>query len=76
VVTVEENVVSGGFGSSIKEALEGMPFDVKAIGIPDKFIEQGSQTQLRKLVGLDAAGLTETLRRIHSGTWSLPKSLN
>ncbi len=76
IITVEENVIAGGFGSAIKEALEGLPFDIKSIGISDKFIEQGSQPQLRKLVGLDAASLTDSFRRVHNGTWSIQKSLN
>jgi 1-deoxy-D-xylulose-5-phosphate synthase len=61
LLTVEENALAGGFGSAILELLEsaGM-FDVrvKRIGIPDRFIEHGSQAQLRADLGLDAAGIT------------------
>jgi len=60
LLTVEENALAGGFGSAILELLEsaGM-FDVrvKRIGIPDRFIEHGSQAQLRADLGLDAAGI-------------------
>jgi len=60
VLTVEENAVSGGFGSAVLEelypsGLEGL--NIKLLGIPDRFIEQGSQVQLRKDLGLDAEGI-------------------
>lgn len=57
VITVEENVLAGGFGSAIQEYLEGYSYEIHRIGIPDKFIEHGTQPQLRKLVGLDEEGL-------------------
>jgi 1-deoxy-D-xylulose-5-phosphate synthase len=60
IMTVEENALQGGFGSAVLELL----FDnnlqnvrVKRLGIPDRFIEHGSQAQLRKDVGIDAAGI-------------------
>jgi 1-deoxy-D-xylulose-5-phosphate synthase len=60
IVTVEENAVSGGFGSAVLEELtkagmEGLK--VKILGIPDEFIEHGSQSLLRKNLGLDAEGI-------------------
>lgn len=60
LVTVEENALQGGFGSAVLELLEeeGMTgVRVKRIGVPDRYIEQGSQAQLRKDLGLDAAGI-------------------
>lgn len=66
IFTVEENALYGGFGSSILELLhdEGIKdLTVKRIGIPDRFIEQGSQTQLRKDLGLDAAGISATVEQ-------------
>lgn len=61
VVTVEENALQGGFGTAVMELLsdEGVGIRVKRIGIPDRFIEQGSQAQLRKDLGLDAAGIAQ-----------------
>ena len=53
-VTVEENVLAGGFGSAVMEALEGVDTRVHRIGIPDKFIEHGPQNVLRDMVGLSA----------------------
>jgi len=63
VVTVEENVLAGGFGSAILETLEQNRVDgvkVKRIGIPDKFVEQGPQKILRKKYGLDETGIFQT----------------
>ncbi|MBI5055418.1 MAG: 1-deoxy-D-xylulose-5-phosphate synthase [Nitrospirae bacterium] len=60
VLTVEENAVAGGFGSAVLEELslsdiEGLK--IKLLGLPDAFIEHGSQGLLRKKLGLDAEGI-------------------
>jgi 1-deoxy-D-xylulose-5-phosphate synthase len=60
LVTVEENALQGGFGSAVLEMLydNGLQnVKVKRLGIPDRYIEQGSQAQLRKDVGIDAEGI-------------------
>lgn len=62
VLTVEENVIAGGFGSAVLEELtktgvDGIKFSM--LGIPDEFIEQGPQKLLRKNLGLDAEGITK-----------------
>jgi 1-deoxy-D-xylulose-5-phosphate synthase len=60
IVTVEENVVAGGFGSSILEYLSfsGVTdVHVRIIGVYDKFVEQGKQELLRHLYGLDKEGI-------------------
>lgn len=65
LVTVEENALAGGFGSAVLELLESAgrsTISVKRIGIPDRFIEQGSQAQLRADLGLDADGITATVK--------------
>lgn len=61
MVTVEENALSGGFGSSVIKFLkesEIYDIQVKSIGIPDEFVEQGTQAILRAKYGLDAKGIT------------------
>jgi 1-deoxy-D-xylulose-5-phosphate synthase len=61
IVTVEENALQGGFGSAVLELLydNGIrDVKVKRLGLPDCYIEQGSQAQLRKNVGIDADGIT------------------
>ncbi|HEY3346059.1 MAG TPA: 1-deoxy-D-xylulose-5-phosphate synthase [Nitrospirota bacterium] len=59
IITVEENVLAGGFGSSVLELLEeaGVSSRVKRIGVPDIFVEQGTQAQIRSRLGLDAEGI-------------------
>ncbi len=67
IITVEENALAGGFGSAVLECLadEGVTdVMVKRIGLPDRFIEQGAQDQLRKEVGLDASGVAEAAKEM------------
>ena len=70
LVTVEENVLAGGFGSAVLEALEIMGIrhlKVKRLGIPDEFVEHGPQDRLRSIYGIDANGIVEEV-------WALLKS--
>lgn len=60
IVTVEENALQGGFGSAVLELLydNGLQdVTVKRLGIPDRYIEHGSQAQLRQDLGIDAEGI-------------------
>lgn len=62
IVTVEENTLSGGFGSSVVDLLQKSGISevqVKSIGLPDEFIEQGSQAIIRSKYGLDSKGIAE-----------------
>lgn len=55
IVTLEDNVLNGGFGSAVIESLEKMEITgkkIKRIGLPDKFIEHGSQDTLIEKYGL------------------------
>ena len=54
LVTVEENILSGGFGSLVAETLDDLKISrtVLRIGIPDEFISHGTRDQLLDLVGL------------------------
>lgn len=66
IVTIEEHLLEGGFGSAVLELLEregilDRKIRVKRIGIPDQFIEHGSQNVLRLKYGLDPDGLTKTI---------------
>jgi 1-deoxy-D-xylulose-5-phosphate synthase len=60
IVTVEENVLNGGYGSNVLKLLqESGRYDVvvKNIGIPDNFVEHGTQAVLRARYSLDAGGI-------------------
>lgn len=66
LITVEENVVQGGFGSAVLELLQRENLHhvpVKLVGIPDDFIHHGHPKIQRRELGLDADGLLYTMRR-------------
>ena len=67
IVTVEENVVSGGAGSAVLEALSEMQLSCKTlvIGIPDKFFEHGSQKEVLKICGLDKNTIKRKIVKQH-----------
>lgn len=63
VITVEENTLSGGFGSAVLEHLLELNINdlkIKRLGVPDKFIEHGPQNMLRKMLDLDAEGIARS----------------
>jgi 1-deoxy-D-xylulose-5-phosphate synthase len=71
VVTFEESVVTGGFGSAVLETIEEArqsdaalrQMAVRILGIPgDRFVDHGAVGDLRRLLRLDAEGLTEQVR--------------
>ncbi len=63
LVTIEENVLSGGAGSAVNNYLQAqrilMP--VLNIGLPDRFVEQGTREELLAICGLDAKGIAEKI---------------
>ena len=63
LVTMEENVASGGFGEHVAAFLEEEALHTKAlrIAIPDCFVEHGSVGELKKALGLDADSVTEKI---------------
>ena len=66
IVTVEDGVRAGGFGSAVLEWLadHGADCRVVRLGLPDECVEHGSVPELRALVGLDAAGIARTILNI------------
>ena len=75
LITVEENVVAGGAGSGVNEALAAAGKVVKTfnIGLPDTFIEHGSREQCLAAAGLDVDGIHE---QINSRLQALGKSVS
>ena len=60
IITIEENALQGGFGSAVIELLNEIEVNnvkVRRLGIPDIFIEQGQQNELRRIYGLDERGI-------------------
>jgi 1-deoxy-D-xylulose-5-phosphate synthase len=64
IVTVEDGCVQGGFGSAVLEFMadHGYALPVKRLGIPDRVIEHGSQDELYKESGYDAASIAQAVR--------------
>jgi 1-deoxy-D-xylulose-5-phosphate synthase len=66
-ITVEENVLAGGFGSAVLECIMdsgrtcGTP--IYRVGIEDRFIEHGSQAELRAEARIDIQAVYETIKK-------------
>jgi len=64
LVTVEDHAVRGGAGSAVNEFMQQHQYTLPMlnIGIPDKFIEHGTQKEIYALLGLDAKGIEKSIR--------------
>ena len=67
VVTLEDGVVSGGFGSAVLEALApwGLSGRVRVLGLPDEFLPPGNADSILSELGLDADGVAATILANH-----------
>jgi 1-deoxy-D-xylulose-5-phosphate synthase len=71
IITVEENVLAGGFGSGVAAVLSASghcDMTLTHIGIKDEFVEHGTQTVLRSKYGLDAAGIVQKVTKLFPDT--------
>ena len=60
IITIEDNAIKGGFGSSILEFSQENNFKditIKTIGIPDVFVEHGTSDELYKSISIDNINL-------------------
>jgi 1-deoxy-D-xylulose-5-phosphate synthase len=65
LVTIEDHVVAGGFGSAVLELLESHSIhdiDVRLIGCPDKPVEHGAPSILKELYGITSSHLKDVVR--------------
>jgi 1-deoxy-D-xylulose-5-phosphate synthase len=64
LVSVEDNVGSGGFGAAVLEALApaGLAGKVRMVALPDQFLPHGKAAEILAEHGLDAAGLATTVK--------------
>ncbi len=64
VVTVEEGILNGGFGSAVVELLadHGIRVPVKRIGLPDNFIEHGKREAILEIYGLTPQNIYRTIK--------------
>ena len=70
LITVEDNCVKGGFGSAILEFASQHNYknDIKVLGIPDTFIQQGTTIQLQEQIGLDSMSIRNIINNILNTT--------
>lgn len=68
IITIEENSIIGGFGSAILEYFNDKNYknEILRLGLPDKFIEHGTQAQLHNLLGIDVNGIVENVKNFIS----------
>jgi 1-deoxy-D-xylulose-5-phosphate synthase len=68
-ITVEDNVVAGGFGAAVLEALAGtgLASRVTVAGVPDRFLPFGSQADVHHEIGLDVDGFVQLALVVLSG---------
>ena len=65
MLTVEEHVTAGGFGSAVSELFDerGAKVELEILGVPDEWVDHGAQTLWRTHFGLDGAGIAAAVRR-------------
>jgi 1-deoxy-D-xylulose-5-phosphate synthase len=68
IITVEDGILKGGFGSAVVEFMCDNHYTAEVIrlGIPDYFVEQGTQEELYSECGFDASGIEKTIREMIS----------
>ena len=66
LVTVEDNAVAGGAGSGVGEFLSTRNRDIRRLhlGLPDTFIEHGSQVEQAKFCGINADGISQAIQQV------------
>ena len=63
IVTLEDGVVAGGIGETMKAMLSDHDTKIINMGWPDRFIQHGSQSRLFAEYGLDASGIADTIKK-------------
>lgn len=66
IITIEDGVIKGGFGSAVLEFMADNNYhlQIKRLGIPDTFVEHGTQDELFHMLGLDAEGIAKEIINI------------
>lgn len=67
LITLEDGSIKGGLGSAVAEYVEeaGLKVRVRMLGIPDVFVEHGSQDELYKVCGMDAGTLRSEILKAY-----------
>ena len=63
IITVEDGVRAGGFGSAVLEWMEDHGFSprIKRLGLPDRFVEHGTVAQLQRITGIDKESIMRAI---------------
>ena len=67
VITIEDNIIKGGLGSSILEEIRKADIDhvtVKMFGYPDEFVKHASVEQIEQIYGLDASSIAKEVGKL------------
>jgi 1-deoxy-D-xylulose-5-phosphate synthase len=66
IITIEDGILKGGFGSAVVEFMSdnGYSSEVRRLGIPDYFVEHGTQDELYRECGFDAEGIEFAIREM------------
>ncbi|MCF6364836.1 MAG: 1-deoxy-D-xylulose-5-phosphate synthase [Bacteroidales bacterium] len=66
IITLEDGIIQGGFGSAVIEFMSenGYSAKIKRLGIPDEFIEHGTQQELYHICGYDTEGILKTVKEM------------
>lgn len=69
IITLEDGVLAGGFGSSVNDYIKDLPSSPKVVnlGIPDEWVMHGSVPQLQEKCGYDKKGIIKTVKELSSG---------
>ncbi len=70
VITVEDGALEGGFGETVEHHIReiGSGIKVKSLGVPDRWIAQGTVDQLKNLCGYDVEGIISAAKELTSNT--------
>jgi 1-deoxy-D-xylulose-5-phosphate synthase len=76
IVTLEENSLAGGFGSAVTEYFSDKKYknDILRLGLPDYFIDHGTQEELHHHLGIDPTGIAERVK-LFCQTENFPKEV-
>jgi 1-deoxy-D-xylulose-5-phosphate synthase len=76
VITIEDGTIIGGLGSAVIEFMSDHNYraEIKRLGVPDTFIEQGTVAELYRICGCDIQGIIETAKELVGQKEQMPKA--
>ncbi|WP_026913862.1 1-deoxy-D-xylulose-5-phosphate synthase [Christiangramia portivictoriae] len=67
ILTIEDGVIAGGFGSAVLEYAMQLDYKgkIEILGVPDEFIEHGNMDQLQEIAGINVEGIRQKLETLN-----------